>query len=90
MEKRGPPAPTGPGLAGTLRSAADSVVRRAKELSSDPESLLVLLAALSSRAAWRSAKGTSAVSRTRTRGRRSTSREIPSPPGCRPGSLAPG
>ena len=35
------PVPTDPGLSGTLRAAADSVVRRAREFSSNPETLLV-------------------------------------------------
>ncbi|MCH7225297.1 UUP1 family membrane protein [Haloferula sp. A504] len=34
------PVPGDPGLSGTLRSAAESVVRRAKELSSNPDTLL--------------------------------------------------
>ncbi len=41
FDTNGLPEPSDPGLSGTLRSAADSVVRRAKELSSNPESLLV-------------------------------------------------
>lgn len=41
FEPGGPPEPTDPGLSGTLRIAAESVVRRARELSSNPETLLV-------------------------------------------------
>lgn len=40
-EDRGRPVAVDPGLSGTLRSAAESVVRRARELSSNPDTLFV-------------------------------------------------
>jgi len=40
-ERGTPPQPVDPGLSGTLRDAAESVIRRTRELSSNPDTLFV-------------------------------------------------
>lgn len=40
-ERGKPPEPNDPGMASSVRTAAESIVRRAKELSSNPDTLLV-------------------------------------------------